>query len=73
MNKIRCWLARKAFSTITRIDYSLKAGDHVTSDGWTISDLVVVDVNWALSAVAVRLGNGGTVVWPAWTVRKVSS
>jgi hypothetical protein len=47
------------------IDYSLKAGDIVTSPRWSLTPLLVVDVNWALRAVALQLGPaGGIVVWP---------
>ncbi len=72
MDKLRCWLARKALGFTVQIDYSLKKGDQVVSDGWTVSDLTIVDVNWGLLAVAVKLGDGGVVVWPAWRVRKIS-
>ena len=54
------------------IDYTLKAGDVVTNGNWTLTSLIVVDVNWALRAIAVRLGeNGGVVVWPAKGLRRV--
>lgn len=53
------------------IDYSLKPGDIVVNDGWGLTTLTVVDVNWALRAAAVRLGpDGGTVVWPVASLRK---
>jgi Lar family restriction alleviation protein len=48
------------------IDYSIKKGDTVYTKTWRLTPLEVVDVNWALSAIAVRLGpDGGVVVWPA--------
>lgn len=54
------------------IDYSIKRGDVVENDGWTLTTLIVEDVNWALRAVALRLGaDGGLVVWPANGLRKV--
>lgn len=48
------------------IDYSINKGDTVYTKTWSLTSLEVVDVNWALSAIAVRLGpDGGVVVWPA--------
>lgn len=74
INKIRCWLCRKMFHVVTKVDYSIKAGDVVTSSNWSLTSLHVVSVNWALSAVAVQLGPvGSVVVWPVWAVKKVSS
>lgn len=44
---------------------SIRNGDWITHRGWTHSPVQVIDINWALGAVAVRLGRiGGTVVWP---------
>ena len=58
--------ALKGQKTPEDIDFSIKRGDVVTNGRWTISKLIVEDVNWALRAVALRLGNrGGLVVWPA--------
>ena len=55
------------------IDYSIKPGDTVVTDHWTHSSLEVIDANWALRAVAVRLGpTGGIVVWPARGMKKVT-
>lgn len=55
------------------IDYSIKAGDTVQTDHWVHSSLEVIDVNWALRAIAVRLGpTGGIVVWPARGMMKVA-
>lgn len=70
MGRLRFWLARKMLSGISHIDYSLKVGDEVFLEGWAYSKLTVVDMNWALLAVAVKLGNGGIVVWPVWSVQK---
>lgn len=54
------------------IDFSIKQGDIVKSINWELTPLVVVDVNWALRAVALRLGEqGGIVVWPVAGLRKV--
>lgn len=74
IEKLRYWLLRKALRAITGpIDYSIKAGDRVTNK-WELNTLEVIDVNWALLAVAVRLGpNGGVVVWPVWGLKKVQS
>lgn len=56
------------------IDYSIKKGDHVTDGRWVLSPLIVEDVNWALRAVALRLGEGGNVVvWSAEGLRKVKA
>lgn len=47
------------------LDTSIEKGDEIYSKGWTLTPLYVVDVNWALRAVAVRLGRtGDIVVWP---------
>lgn len=75
IEKLRCWLLRKALGAISgQIDYSIKAGDFVTSDRRGLTTLEVVAVNWALLAVAVRLGHdGGVVVWPAWRLKKVGA
>lgn len=74
IEKLRYWLLRKAFRAITgQIDYSIKAGDHVTNGKWELTTVEVIDVNWALLAVAVRLGPaGGVVVWPIWGLKKVA-
>ena len=49
------------------IDWTLKKGDWVFSDGWP-APIFIVDINWALWAAAVRLGSGQDtiVVWPLW-------
>lgn len=55
----------------SHIDYTIKKGDIVRSSGWTLTSLIVVDVNWALKAAAVQLGhNGGIIVWPVEGLRK---
>jgi hypothetical protein len=55
-------------------DELIKAGDLVKSDGWSLTTLTVVDVNWALRAVAVKLGaHGATVIWPISSVTKDTS
>lgn len=51
----------------------LKEGDEVVNSTWTMSKLYVVDINHAIDAVAVRLGDrpgAGIVVWPLESVRK---
>lgn len=75
IDKLRYWLLRNVLRRITgQIDYSIKSGDLVTNGKWTLTTLEVIDVNWALMAVAVRLGpNGGVVVWPVWGLKKVAS
>jgi hypothetical protein len=56
------------------IDFTIKAGDVVESPHFTLSRLIVVDVNWALRAVALRLGqDGGIVVWPAEGLSKIAT
>lgn len=74
-DKLLCWLCRKSFRVLQpETDYSIKRGDTVRHPGWPYSDLEVIDVNWALSAIAVRLGpDGGIVVWPSWRFEKVTS
>lgn len=53
------------------IDYSIKKGDTVYTKTWSMTSLEVVDVNWALRAIAVRLGpTGGVVIWPAVSFSK---
>lgn len=74
IEKIRLWLVRKSFNFITpNIDYSIKRGDIVATYPFSgHSELEVMDVNWALRAVAVRhLNAGSVVVLPAWSVRKL--
>jgi hypothetical protein len=69
----RSWLCRKALQYTTPIDYSLKQGDEVVSKGWDLTKLYIVDLNWALLAAAVKLGDKGSiVVWPIWSLKKVS-
>ena len=51
-------------------DYSLKKGDRVVSRCWSGS-VVVVDVNWALRAVAVELAPGSIVVWPVGNLKRM--
>lgn len=74
IEKIRIWLARKSLGLITpNIDYSIRRGDIVSTYPFPgHSELEVMDVNWALRAVAVRhLNAGSVVVLPAWSVRKL--
>jgi hypothetical protein len=53
------------------IDYSISQGDTVYSSTWGdgTDPLEVIDVNWALGAIAVRLSMNGMpgsiTVWPA--------
>lgn len=45
--------------------YEIKKGDWVHHPEWRHGPVKVVDMNWALGAVAIQLGeNGGIVVWP---------
>jgi hypothetical protein len=53
-----------------RIDWTLKNGDVVVSDGWR-QPAEIVDINWALWAAAVRLGPQTIVVWPLWSLHRV--
>jgi len=56
-----------------RIDYTLTRGDIAYSPHWGEgrARVEVVDVNWALRAIAVRLApNGGIVVWPASSLHR---
>ena len=40
-------------------------GDWVIHPGWKHGEVQVVDCNWSLKSVALRLGEGGgIVVWP---------
>ena len=75
LDKLRCWLLRQLFNAVTRpIDYSIKQGDIVTSQYYSLATLEIVDVNWALRSVAVRLGpQGAIVVWPVWGLKKVNA
>ena len=71
LDKLRCWLSRKSLGVITKIDYTMKRGDSVV---WKSTDMTVeiVDVNWALLAVAVRLSPKShvVIVLPAWSLRQ---
>jgi hypothetical protein len=53
----------------THIDWTLNNGDLVVDDDWP-KPLEIVDINWALQAVAVRLGPDAIVVWPLWNLRR---
>lgn len=45
-------------------DYKINPGDIVTSPTWDMTELKVIDVNWAMRSAAVQLGpKGGIVVW----------
>lgn len=53
-------------------DYSLKKGDPVHSQNWTLSELTIVDINWALKAAALKLGETGSIaVWPVAGLSKI--
>lgn len=55
------------------IDFSIKPGDMVQKDSWEHGPIEVIDVNWALRAVAVRLSPGaGIVVWSPRGMKKVT-
>jgi hypothetical protein len=49
------------------IDWTLRKGDWVFSDNWP-EPIEIVDINWALWAAAVSLGDGAIVVWPLWSL-----
>lgn len=69
------WLARKALNVLAQPDYSLKGGDLVTSPNWPHGPILVLDINWALLAAAVRLNpnsDSGCIVWPVWNLRKTT-
>ena len=58
------------------IDYSLTRGDIAYSPRWGDgrAPVEVVDVNWALRAIAVKLApNGGIVVWPAASLTRTAA
>lgn len=49
------------------IDFGIKKGDMVYSKTWGAGKepVEVIDINWALKAIAVKLSpTGGTIVWP---------
>lgn len=53
-------------------DYSLKQGDIVHSKSWSLTPLIIVNINWALKAAAVQLGDTGSItVWPVAGLSKV--
>jgi hypothetical protein len=52
-----------------QVDWSLKRGDLVYSDGWPDA-IEIVDINWVLLAAAVELGPDAIVVSPVWSLRK---
>lgn len=55
------------------IDFSLKQGDKVYNRNWGngMAQVEVVDANWALRAIAVRLApDGAIVIWPADALRR---
>lgn len=46
-------------------------GDIVFRKNWTLCTLIVVDVNYALGAVALQLGDSGAIiVWPLNSIYK---
>ena len=72
-DRIEYWLWHKAFKVIVPIDYSLKRGDLVMARNWPYGPVEIIDINWALLAACVRLyPGGGLVVWPVWSLKKVS-
>jgi hypothetical protein len=57
-----------------QIDFSIEAGDLVKSAKWKLTPLIVVDLNWALGAVALKLGErGDIVIWPIASITKDNS
>lgn len=72
LEKLGTWLRRRGLAK-GKMAYTLRPGDTVTSPQWTLTALEVVAVNWALGAVAVRLGpSGDVVVWPVKGLMKTS-
>lgn len=65
-------IGRAACDTVKGTDFTLKEGDEVISRNWSLTRLMIVDVNWALRAAAVSLGGKSTVVWSVDNLRKVS-
>ena len=62
---------RKKISN-ANIDFTLQKGDVVTNKHWTLTPLIIVDLNWALRAAALKLGDrGDIVVWPIEGLKKV--
>lgn len=60
----------------SRIDFTLKKGDIVYSPLWGdgVKPLEIIDTNWALRAVAVRLAkDGAIVVWPVGGLSRVAA
>jgi hypothetical protein len=49
------------------VDWTLKKGDWVYSNRWP-TVVEIVDINWAMWAAAIRLGDGDIVVWPLWSM-----
>ena len=74
MERLWVWLCRQILNATAPIDWSLKKGDIVISRNWNYTSLEVIDVNWAMRSVAVRLDasnkDSGIVVWPLWSVKK---
>ena len=59
------------------VDWHIKRGDWVKTSSWRHYSLEVIDVNWALRAIAVRLRNsegkdGAIVVWPIHGMKRCS-
>lgn len=60
LRRIYFWL-----SGFEMMPSDIKQGDWVTHPGWSHGPVKVVDMNFALRAVAIQLGEkGGIVVWP---------
>lgn len=74
MEHLKKWLARKALEIITDVDYGMQAGDLVTHQGWKHGPVKVVDINWALSSMAILLNPekpNSLVVWPVWGAKRI--
>jgi len=61
----------RQYSRRKDIDWTLKRGDIVVTDAWP-RPIVIVDINWALWAAAVRIGLNydAIVVLPLWSLRR---
>lgn len=69
LHKLKCFATDALYG---KPDFSLKKGDTVVSK-LSPEKLFIVDINWALSAVAVKpYGTGSVRIVPAANVVKIS-
>jgi len=62
----------RQYSNRKHIDWMLKKGDLVVTDGWD-EPIEIIDINWALWAAAVELRPGYVIVWPLWSLRRYAT